>query len=36
MESIGAQHVQKTDTGILDRFVTEVTMTVMDKGYAKL
>jgi hypothetical protein len=32
MEGIGAQHVQINDTGLLDRVVTEVTMTVMDKG----
>ncbi len=32
MQQIGAQHIQKTDTGILDRFIPTITMTVMDKG----
>jgi aminopeptidase N len=32
MQGFGAQHIQKTDTGIVDRLVTSSTMTAMDKG----
>jgi hypothetical protein len=32
MQGFGAQHIQKTDTGIVDRLVVSSTMTAMDKG----